>query len=128
MSVSDGFRTFVLDQLARTTPGLRARSMFGGVGLYAGDLFFALMDDDVLYFKVDDNTRARFEELGMGPFRPDGDGGEVMQYYEVPADVLEDAEALAPWAVRAVEVARRARARGSDRLGEPFIAPLVWIR
>ena len=111
MSVSDGFRTFVLDQLARTTPGLRARSMFGGVGLYAGDLFFALMDDDVLYFKVDDNTRARFEELGMGPFRPGGDGGEVMQYYEVPADVLEDAEALAPWAVRAVEVARRARTR-----------------
>jgi DNA transformation protein len=111
MSVSDGFRTFALEQLARTTPGLRARNMFGGVGLYAGDLFFALMDDDVLYFKVDDNTRARFEELGMGPFRPDGDGGEVMQYYEVPADVLEDAEALAPWATDAVEVARRARSR-----------------
>ena len=111
MSVSDGFRTFVLEQLARTTPGLRARNMFGGVGLYAGDLFFALMDDDVLYFKVDDNTRARFEELGMGPFRPRGDGGEVMQYYEVPADVLEDAEALAPWAVTAVEVAGRARTR-----------------
>ena len=51
MSVNDGFRTFVLEQLARTTPGLRARNMFGGVGLYAGDLFFALMDDDVLYFQ-----------------------------------------------------------------------------
>ena len=111
MSVNDGFRTFVLEQLARTTPGLRARSMFGGVGLYAGDLFFALMDDDVLYFKVDDHTRARFEELGTGPFRPEGDGGQVMQYFEVPAHVLEDAEALAPWATDAVEVARRARSR-----------------
>jgi DNA transformation protein and related proteins len=115
VSVSDGFRTFVLEQLARTTRGLRARNMFGGVGLYAGDLFFALMDDDVLYFKVDDNTRARFEELGMGPFRPAGDGGEVMQYYEVPADVLEDAEALAPWATDAVEVAKRARSRKQFR-------------
>ena len=111
MSVSDGFRILVLEQLARTTPGLRARSMFGGVGLYAGDLFFALVDDDVLYFKVDDHTRPRFEALGMGPFLPSGDGGEVMQYYEVPADVLEDAEALAPWAADAVEVARRARSR-----------------
>ena len=111
MSVNDGFRTFVLEQLARTTPGLRARSMLGGVGIYAGDLFFALMHDEVLYFKVDDHTRGRFEELGMEPFRPRGDGGEVMQYYEVPADVLEDAEALAPWAVRAVEVARRGRTR-----------------
>ena len=111
MSVSEGFRAFVLEQLARTTPALRARSMFGGVGLYAGDLFFALMDDDALYFKVDDTSRARFEQRGMGPFRPGGDGGEVMQYYEVPAEVMEDAEALAPWAAEAVEVARRARSR-----------------
>jgi DNA transformation protein len=115
VSVSEGFRAFVLEQLARTTPALRARTMFGGVGLYSGDLFFALMDDDVLYFKVDDTTRARFEQRGMGPFRSAGDGGEVMQYYEVPAEVMEDAEALAPWAAEAVEVARRARARRSPR-------------
>jgi DNA transformation protein and related proteins len=115
VSVSEGFRTFVLDQLARTTPGLRARNMFGGVGLYAGDLFFALMDDDALYFKVDDTNRPRFEERAMGPFRPGGEGGEVMQYYEVPADVLEDADALAPWAAAAIEVARRARERKRPR-------------
>jgi DNA transformation protein len=111
MSVREGFRTFVLEQLARSTPRLRARNMFGGVGLYSGDLFFALMDDDTLYFKVDDTNRPRFVERGMGPFRPGGEGGEVMQYYEVPVEVLEDAEALAPWAAEAVEVARRARAR-----------------
>ena len=111
MSVSPGFRTFVLEQLAQATPALRSRNMFGGVGLYSSDLFFALMDDDVLYFKVDDDTRAHFEARGMAPFRPGGDGGDVMQYYEVPADVLEDVETLAPWAARAVEVARRARTR-----------------
>ena len=111
MSVSEGFRAFVLEQLARATPSLRARNMFGGVGLYSGDFFFALMDDDVLYFKVDDTNRPRFEERAMGPFRPGGGGGEVMQYYEVPADVLEDVELLAAWAAEAVEVARRARSR-----------------
>ena len=89
--------------------------MFGGVGLYSGDLFFALMDDDTLYFKVDDITRPGFEERGMGPFRPGGEDGEVMQYYEVPADVLEDAEALAPWVADAVGVARRARSRKRSR-------------
>lgn len=117
MSVSEGFRSFALEQLARATPALRARNMFGGVGLYSGDLFFALMDDDALYFKVDDTTRARFEERGMGPFRPGGESGEVMQYYEVPAEVLEDAETLAPWAADAVEVARRARSRKRPRRG-----------
>lgn len=115
MSVSEGFRAFVQEQLSRTTTGLRARSMFGGVGLYSGDLFFALMDDDVLYFKVDDGSRPRFEQRGMGPFRPAGEGGEAMQYYEVPADVLEDAQALAPWVAEAVEVARRARTRRRSR-------------
>ena len=109
MSVSDTFRTFVLEQLGRTVIDLRSRSMFGGVGIYAGELFFALMDDDVLYFKVDDANRASFEGRGMEPFRPGGEGGEVMQYYEVPADVLEDVDQLATWVAAAVAVAARAR-------------------
>ena len=43
--------------------------MFGGVGIYAGDLFFALIDDDTLYFKVDDSNRSDFEKRDMGLFR-----------------------------------------------------------
>ena len=104
----------MLEQLRRAAADVRARSMFGGVGVYAGDRFFALMDDDTLYFKVDDTTRGRFEARGMGPFRPGGEGGEVMQYYEVPGDVLEDAELLAPWVQDAIAVATRAR-RGRAR-------------
>ena len=84
--------------------------MFGGVGIYAGDLFFALMDDDLVYFKVDAQNRPAYEARGMGPFMPDGAGGEVMQYYQVPEDVLEDPEELAAWMDSAVEVARRKKA------------------
>jgi DNA transformation protein and related proteins len=115
MSVSPSFRSFVLEQLARTTPGIRARSMFGGVGIYASELFFALLDDDTMYFKVDDATRPEFVERGMAPFRPYGEEGEVMQYYEVPADVLEDPEALGAWVAAAIAVARRAKSRRSRR-------------
>jgi DNA transformation protein len=115
MSVSPSFRSFVLEQLARTTPAIRARSMFGGVGIYAAELFFALLDDDTLYFKVDDTTRPRFKERGMPPFRPYGEEGEVMQYYEVPADVLEDPEELGAWVEAALAVARRAKGGRSRR-------------
>jgi DNA transformation protein len=45
----------------------------------------------------------------MGPFMPFGDGGEVMQYYELPADVLEEPDRLKPWVEKSIEVARRAR-------------------
>jgi DNA transformation protein len=115
MSVSPTFRSFVLDQLQRTAPGIRARNMFGGVGIYAVDLFFALLDDDILYFKVDETTRGEFEARGMAPFRPAGEQGEVMQYYEVPADVLEDTEQLRPWVAAAIGVARRAKHRRPRR-------------
>ena len=83
--------------------------MFGGVGLYAGDTFFALIDDDMLYLKVDDANRADFEQRGMGPFMPFGDGGEVMQYYELPAELLEEPEELRSWVEKAVAVAQRAK-------------------
>lgn len=111
MSVSPSFRAFVLEQLGRQVQGVRARGMFGGVGIYAGPLFFALMDDDTLYLKVDDSNRPDFEARGMGPFRPYGEGGEVMQYYRVPEDLLEDPETLGAWAEKAIEVARRARSK-----------------
>jgi DNA transformation protein len=117
MSVSPSFRGFVIEQLARTTPGIRARDMFGGVGIYAAELFFALLDDDTMYFKVDDATRPQFVERGMAPFRPYGEDGEVMQYYEVPADVLEDPEALGVWVDAAIAVARRAKGGRSRRRG-----------
>lgn len=111
MPVTPTFRAFVLEQLRRVAPAIRDRAMFGGVGIYCGDAFFALVDDDVLYFKVDDTNRPDFEARGMGPFRPSGPGGETMQYYEVPADLLEDLDALATWTKRAVAVAHRARSR-----------------
>lgn len=85
--------------------------MFGGVGIYSGDIFFALIADDTLYFKVDDANRADFEARGMGPFRPYGETGEVMQYYQVPEDLLEDADALRPWAEGAIAAARRKKTR-----------------
>jgi DNA transformation protein and related proteins len=109
MATSPSYRAFVLDQLSRVAPGIRDRAMFGGVGIYAGDLFFGLIGNDVLYLKVDDGNRGDFEAVGMGPFRPFGDGGEVMQYYQVPPDVLEEPEQLRDWAAKAIDVARRAR-------------------
>ena len=75
MAVSSSFRTFIVDQLSHVVAAVRARSMFGGVGIYAGEFFFALIADDTLYFKVDDSNRGAYEARGMGPFRPYGEGG-----------------------------------------------------
>ena len=105
MSVSPEYRAYVLEQLGRVLP-ITSRSMFGGVGIYTNGLFFALMDNDTLYLKVDDANRPRFEAIGSGPFPPYGDD-RAMQYYELPADLLEDADELRGWVDAAVDVARR---------------------
>jgi DNA transformation protein and related proteins len=112
MSVSPTFRTFALDQLARVAPAIRAKNMFGGIGIYSGDLFFALIANDDLYLKVDASNRADFESLGIEPFRPGGPDGEVMQYYPLPGDILEDGDSLREWVGKALDVARRKKSGG----------------
>jgi DNA transformation protein len=113
--INSSFQTLVLDQLSRVLPGIRARPMFGGVGIYSGEIFFALIADDTVYLKVDESTRADFEGRGMEPFRPFGDDGGTMKYYQLPEDLLEDPEALRPWAEKAVAVGRLKKARRPSR-------------
>ncbi|MDH3497745.1 MAG: TfoX/Sxy family protein [Gemmatimonadota bacterium] len=108
MAVSDSFREYVLEQLGRVIP-IKARRMFGGVGLYGRGLFFAVIDDDVLYFKVDETTRPDFEAQGMQPFRPFGPDGGALRYFAVPGDVLDDVDRLTVWVGKALAVARTAR-------------------
>jgi DNA transformation protein len=105
MPVSSGFREFVLGQLAEVRE-LHAKPMFGGLGLYSGDVFFGLVAGGVLYFKVDETIRADYEQAGSRPFKPYADRPVTMSYYGVPAAVVEDATALAQWARRSIAVAR----------------------
>ncbi|MGQ0383066.1 MAG: TfoX/Sxy family protein [Gammaproteobacteria bacterium] len=113
MSVSDDYRDFVLEQLApagRVSP----RRMFGGVGLYLDGLFFALIDEDTLYFKTNEASRARYQHAGSEPFCPYRERPDYqMAYWQVPAEVLEDADQLKAWAREALAVALRSRSAGA---------------
>ena len=111
MSVSKDFVDYVVEQL-RLLGVVTPRRMFGGVGLYYDGLFFGLIDDDTLFLKVDDSNRSDFERLGSKPFVPMRDKPEVsMSYFDVPAEVLDDVEALSAWARKSALVARAAVAK-----------------
>jgi DNA transformation protein and related proteins len=113
MSVSPGFADFVVEQLEGCGP-ITTKRMFGGVGIYSGDVFFAIIFKDVLYLKADDSTRKDFERAGCEPFRPYGDERGSTQYYSVPVSVLEDADELAAWGRKAIAVAKT---RANDHPG-----------
>ena len=69
LRVTPEFRDFVLDQLARVS-ALRAKRMFGGIGLYSGERFFGIVAADEVFFKVDDSNRGAYERARSEPFRP----------------------------------------------------------
>lgn len=99
------FLEFVLDQLSRMA-GLTTRRMFGAIGLYQGEHFFAIIDDGILYFITDDETRPRYESHGMKPFEY-APGKFLRTYHPVPVEVLEDDTELQAWAREAVAVQKR---------------------
>jgi DNA transformation protein len=106
MPVSDEYLTYVLEQLQLVGP-VTAKRMFGGAGIYASGVMFALVADDVLYLKVDETNRGDFERAGADPFQPWPDKPMTMSYYEVPADVLEDRDLLREWGQKALNAAAR---------------------
>lgn len=103
MAVSEEFLQYVRDQL-QAVGEISTRRMFGGAGIYSGDKFFALVDNDELYFKVDNASRPRFEQGGCHAFQPSK--GKIMNgYWSVPAEVLDSATELAEWAKGALSAA-----------------------
>ena len=100
------FHDFVLDQLAEVH-GVRSKAMFGGHGLYRGEVLFGILSRTSLYFKVSADTRAEYETQGMKPFCPNGKQ-TLTSFYEVPVEILEQSDELALWAQGAISAATRA--------------------
>lgn len=110
MPVTQPYIDYIQDLLGGLG-SIRIKKMFGGAGVYCDELYFAILADDELYFKVDDGNRADYEALGLKPFTFTMKNGrtETMSYYPLPADVLEDEEKLGEWAGKALDAARRGK-------------------
>lgn len=106
MAVSNSYLEYVLERLG-TVGTVTARRMFGGVGIYFDITFFALIDNDTLYFKVNNENRSDYEAEQMEPFRPFGEDSYSMKYYSVPERVVEDNQLLREWMMKSVAVARK---------------------
>lgn len=67
-----------------------------------------MIDGELFRLKADSENQGDFEQAGMTAFAPYGDH-RTMPYWEVPASVLEDAEALCQWAQKAIEASIRTK-------------------
>ena len=103
----DSFRDFILDQL-NGLGAVSCRTMFGGCGLYHEQQFFGIIFKGRLYFKTDPSTQTQYRDQGMKPFRPSA-RQMLKNYFEVPADMIEDPDVLVNWAEQAARTARPTR-------------------
>src|SRR5215472_7929558 len=86
------------------------RRMFGGGGIYADGLMFALVTDGAIYLKADAQTIPAFEKEGLRPFTYGAKGRKQvsLSYWRMPDRLYDDADELARWAREAVMAAQRA--------------------
>lgn len=89
---------------------VKVKPMFGGYGVYAQGLMFALIHQDVLYFKVNVDTVTDYNQAGLLPFSYVKQGKiHHINYYQCPDDALEDEEVMSKWAIKAYGVAFAAK-------------------
>lgn len=114
MAVSEEYSRFILERL-EFVGDIFAKKMFGGLGIYLNGVFFALVANNLLYFKVDDTNRSDFKDAEMEAFYPFGGKSYKMSYYEVPADVIDDDALLRKWADKAFQAAFKNAAKKKKR-------------
>jgi len=109
MPARDEYADYLQD-LLRPLGQIRLRRMFGGYGIYADDLFFAVVVEEQLYFKTDAVTRPSFEAASLEEWVYEKDGKPVhMNYFRPPEAIFDDEEVLVHWGRLALSAALRAR-------------------
>jgi len=108
MVASEGFAEFLRDQLSplgRNT----MRRMFGKTGVFCDGVMLGMVADDTLYFRVDEHSRAFFEEAADTPPLNYAKGGRLIDlaFWQAPERLLDEPDELLAWARAALEAARR---------------------
>lgn len=105
MAKQNEYVTYILEKLEPHGP-IRARAMFGGFGIYYADVMFALIADNELYFRVDEETEKAFLRYESKRFIYDGMKKPVsLPYQTLPEEILENSQELPQWIETAYQTA-----------------------
>jgi len=120
MVASDTFADFLREQLA-PLGRLTMRRMFGKTGVFCDGVMFAMVTENTLYFRVDDQNRATFKEAAsFPPLNYEKKGCTIdLSFWRVPERLFDEPDELVVWARAALAAARRVatkRERTAPRL------------
>jgi DNA transformation protein len=82
--------------------------MFGGSGVYAEGLCFAIESGGEVFLKVDSLSQPSFADAGSSPFIYVAKGKPMpTSFWRLPAIAHEEADELRRWAALGLDAARR---------------------
>jgi DNA transformation protein len=112
MVASDSFADVLREQLA-PVGHVTLRRMFGKTGVFCDGLMLAMVRDDALYFRVDDDNRALFKEAeAFPPLNYEKGGGSIdLAFWRAPERLYDDTDEFLIWARAALAAARRVAAK-----------------
>ena len=128
MARENEFVAYVLE-LISPLGAVSSRAMFGGYGIYAGSQIIAIVIDDTLYLKADEESRTLFDERGLEPFSYTSRGKTyAMSYFRAPDDAFDAPHAMLPWARAALAAALRKAGGKPARKRQPQPKPRALAR
>lgn len=112
-----------IEDLFRGAGGIQIKRMFGGHGVFADGLMFALEAGGEIYLKTDSESLPVFEARGLKPFVFESSRGEMVTSYRLlQEEAHEDPAILREWCERARLSAQRAAKDKFKRTGRVHAA------
>jgi DNA transformation protein len=108
MVASESFADFLREQLA-PLGHVTMRRMFGKTGVFCDGVMLAMVRDNTLYFRVDDDNREIFKEAeSFPPLNYAKKGGTIdLAFWRAPERLFDEPDELVAWARAALGAARR---------------------
>jgi DNA transformation protein and related proteins len=112
MVASDSFAEFLREQLA-PLGRITMRRMFGKTGVFCDGVMFAMVTENTLYVRVDDQNRVTFKEAeSFPPLNYAKRGSTIdLSFWRVPERLFDEPDEFVMWARAALAAAHRVAAK-----------------
>lgn len=110
------YRPIRYEQMMRAADGydVRARRMFGGMGIYTGERMFAFLVGEDIGLKLSPEDLDEAMQLpGAEQLRPAPDAEPMKEYVRMPRSVLDNYELFIAWVERSASYAQNRNSQAS---------------